>query len=217
MPALEEQAHVLGGQAVADPGERLRVLAGREPVIQRAKADALLGGLLLGPLVAVQIDPERERRVGDGLDERRPPVRITDVEVVVVRKDRLASIDEMRMPVRAAVPPPTPRRGSLLADPDHHHPEAALTLSALEMLTSDLLLHIPLDEPDRRDLVGDDELVDAVDVVTADLPQHRRRRDREPAIQQEPDHLPLGHQPRHVPLQEQAIDRPDPERHMIGE
>ena len=68
-------------------------------------------GLLLGPLVAVQIDPDRERRVGDGLDERRPPVRIADVEVVVVREDRLAAIDEMRMPVRPAVPPPAPRRG----------------------------------------------------------------------------------------------------------
>ena len=39
-------------------------------------------------------------------------------------------------------------------------------------------------------------LVDRVHVGPADLAQHRRRRDREPAIQQEPDHLPLGHQPR---------------------
>ena len=115
----------------------------------------------------------------------------------------------MRMPVRAAVAPPAPRRGSLLRDTDHHHAVAAVALGALEILASDLLLHIPLDEPDRRDLVGGDVVVDSVDVVAADLPQHRRRRDREPAIQQEPDHLPFGHQPRHVPLQEQAVDRPD--------
>jgi len=85
------------------------------------------------------------------------------------------------------------------------------------MLAGDLFLHVPLDELHRRDLVIDDEPVDLIDVAAADLAQHRRRRDREPAIQQEPDHLPLGHQPRDVPLQEQTIDRSDLERHMIGE
>jgi hypothetical protein len=121
------------------------------------------------------------------------------------------------MAIRAAVPPPAPRRGFLLRDPDHHHAVTTVALSGLEVLASNLLLHIPLDEPDRRDLVIDDELVDLVDVVAADLSQHRRRRDREPTIQQEPDHLPLGHQPGHVPLQEQTIHRPDLERHVIGE
>jgi len=84
------------------------------------------------------------------------------------------------------------------------------------MLAGDLLLHIPLDEADRRNLVGRDVLVDLIDVVTTDLAKRRRRRDREPAIQQKPDHLPLGHQPRHIPLQEQTIDRPDLQRHVIG-
>ena len=121
------------------------------------------------------------------------------------------------MPVRATVTPPAPRRGLLLRDPDHHDPVAVLALSGLEMRAGDLLLHITLDELHCRNLVTDDVVVDLVDVVTADLPQHRRRRDREPAIQQKPDHLPLAHQPRHVPLQEQAIDRPDPERHVIAE
>ena len=99
----------------------------------------------------------------------------------------------MRMPVRPAIPPPAPRRGLLLRDPDHHHAVAILPLGTLEMLASDVLLDIPLDEPDRRNLVGGDVRIDPVDIVTADLPQHRRRRDREPPIQKKPDHLPLGH------------------------
>jgi hypothetical protein len=33
----------------------------------------------------------------------------------------------------------------------------------------------------------------------------------------EPDHLPLSHQHRHIPLQELTIDRPDLKGHMIGE
>jgi hypothetical protein len=85
------------------------------------------------------------------------------------------------------------------------------------VLAGDLLLHIALHELHRRDLIADDEIVDLIDVLAADLAQHRRRRDREPAIQQKPDHLPLGHQPRHIPLQEQPVHRPDLQAHVIGE
>ena len=75
----------------------------------------------------------------------------------------------MRMPVGPAIAPPAPRRGLLLRDTDHHHPVAVLALGAFEMLAGDLLLHIPLDEADRRNLVGRDVLVDLIDVVTTDL------------------------------------------------
>lgn len=53
LPAIKEPAHITGRQAVTDPGERFGVLAGIKPVIQRPEADALLGGLLLGPLVSI--------------------------------------------------------------------------------------------------------------------------------------------------------------------
>lgn len=144
LPAIEEQADILSRQAIADRGQRVGVPAGRKPVIQRPERDRLAGGLLLGSLVPIQIDPHRERRVGDGLDERGPPVRITDVEVVVIGKDRLAAIDEVRMPVRAAVSPPAPRARFLLSDPDHHDPVTALALSRFEVRAGDLLLHIAL-------------------------------------------------------------------------
>jgi hypothetical protein len=85
------------------------------------------------------------------------------------------------------------------------------------VLAGDLLLDVALDEAHDRDLMIDDELIDRRHIRTADPPQHRRRRDREPPIQQEPDHLALCLQPRHVPLQEQPVDRPDLEGHMIGE
>ncbi len=57
----------------------------------------------------------------------------------------------------------------------------------------------------------------ALHVLAADPPQHHRRGDRKPAIEQKPDHLKLGLQPRHVPLKEQPVNRPDLERDMIGE
>ena len=123
----------------------------------------------------------------------------------------------MRVAVRTAVPPTAPDRGLLLRDADHHDAETALLLSAFEVLAGDLLLDLALREADHRDLVIEHELVDLVHVAAADLAQHRRRRDREPPIQQEPDHLPLRHQSRDVPLQEQPVDRPDLEGHVIGE
>jgi hypothetical protein len=104
-----------------------------------------------------------------------------------------------------------------LRDADHHHPEATLALGTLEVLAGDLLFDIALDEPHDRDLVLGHEPVDRLHVAAADPSQHRRRRDPEPAIQQEPDHLPLRLQPRDVPLQEQPVDRSDPEGHVIGE
>ena len=74
----------------------------------------------------------------------------------------------------------------------------------------------------RTDLTGaviviEDEPIDLVDVRAADLPEHRRGRDREPAIEQESDHLPLGMEPRHLPLKEQPVEGLDLERHVIGE
>src|SRR4051794_27257329 len=73
-----------------------------------------VAALLLGPLVAVEIDPHRERRVGDRLDKRRAPPWVADVEVGIVREDRLAAVLEVRMAVGAAVAPAAPGRGLLL-------------------------------------------------------------------------------------------------------
>ena len=123
----------------------------------------------------------------------------------------------MRMAVRAAVAPAPPRRGSLLRDSDHHHPEAPLALGRLEMLARDVLLDIALHKAHHRDLVLGDEPLDRLDVRAADPPQHHGRGNRKPAIQEKPDHLKLGLQPRHVPLKEQPVDRPDLERDVIRE
>ena len=123
----------------------------------------------------------------------------------------------MRVAVRAAVAPPPPRRGALLRDPHHHYPEATLALGRLEVLAGDVLLDITLHEAHHRDLVLGNEPLDRLDVLAADSPQHHRRGDRKPTIQQKPDHLKLRLQPRHVPLKEQPVHRPDLEHDVIGE
>jgi hypothetical protein len=65
-----------GGQPVADRGQRGGILAEAKPVIERLEGDLVVGSLLLGPLVAVEIHPHGKRRVRDGLDARRTPIAI---------------------------------------------------------------------------------------------------------------------------------------------
>ena len=205
MPAFKERLDVGGLKARADLGQRGRVLAGGKPVIQRREWNVPLDGLPLGPLIPVQVQPHRVGRVRGGLQKGGSPVGIADVPVVVVREDLLAAVLEVRVAVRAAVAPAAPGGRALLRDPDHHHPEAPLALRGLEVLARDLLLDIPLHKAHHRDLVLDNEILDRAHVIAADPPQHHRRRDREPAIEQKPDHLKLGLQPRHVPLKEQPV------------
>ena len=123
----------------------------------------------------------------------------------------------MRVAVRPTVTPPAPRRGALLRDPDHHHPEAPLALGRLEVLARDVLLDVPLLKAHHGDLALADELLDRLHVRAADPSQHRRRRDRKAAIEEKPDHLKLRLQSRHVALKEQPVHRPDLERDVIGE
>ncbi len=94
-PALEELVHLPGVQVLADRLQRHWILAGGEPVIQRSERDPLLGGLTLGPLVPVEIDPYAERGVAATLDEAGAPVGIEDVPVVVVDHRALAAELEM--------------------------------------------------------------------------------------------------------------------------
>ena len=61
----------------------------------------------------------------------------------------------------------------------------------------------------HRDLVAGSEPLHRSHIRLADLAPRSRRRDGEPAIQQEPHDLPLGLQGRDIPRQEDAIDRID--------
>jgi hypothetical protein len=104
--------------------------------------------------------------------------------------------------------------------PPSRHPrqaEAPLPLGRLEVLARDVLLDVALHKAHHRDLVLDDEALDRTDVLAADPAKHRRRRNRKTPIEQKPDHLKLGLQPRHVALKEQPVNRPDLERDVIGE
>ena len=91
LTAAEEGPDVAGLQAGADRRQRLGVGAGAEAVVERLKGKAGLGGLALRPLVPVQAEPDRIGGVAAALPERRAPLAVVVIEVVVVGQGRLAA------------------------------------------------------------------------------------------------------------------------------
>ena len=78
-PPLGEHVEVARSQPVTDGLQRGGVIAGREPVGQLGKADPGAGSLALDPLVPVDPDLGRVRKVGAHLDERRAEVAVPQV------------------------------------------------------------------------------------------------------------------------------------------
>ena len=71
--ARQEAAQVTGTESGADPVRRRRVLHRTQPVVEGLEADARLGQLTLGPLVAVGTTPQWVGRVGAQFDEGGSP------------------------------------------------------------------------------------------------------------------------------------------------
>jgi hypothetical protein len=167
--------------------------------------------------VTVEVEPDRKRRVGDRLHERRPPVRVDEIEVVVVGKGRLAPELEVGVAVGSARAPAAPDRGTLPGDADQIDAAAALALGARAITARDLLLRLARGEAHDRDLLLLGVALDRPHVGAADLAEHGRRGDRVAAVEQKADHPSLAHQLRHVALEEDAVDRAHLQGHMLTE
>jgi hypothetical protein len=217
LPAAEKALHVLRPEACADGGERGGVLARAKAVVERLEGEPRALGLALRPLVAVEADPGGEGRVGARLYEGRAPLAVAHVEVVVVDVDRLAAELEVRVGVAPAPAPAAPRERLLLRDADQDDPEAARALGGLDVAPRHLLLGLALGEAHDRDVVLVGEALDRLDVRASHPREQRRRGDREAAVEQEAHELALGHEPRHVRLQEQPVYGADLERHVLAQ
>jgi len=146
-PPLEEGAQIRFAQAVADGLHGGRGRALEEPVVQRGEPEPAPFGLALGPFMPVETQLERVGRVATDLDERRPPLPIDDVDVVVVHVDGFPLPGEMH-----PGPPPglgrVPRPGPLLRYPDEH--DAGGGGEAVPVLLDNVILAFPLPELDPR-------------------------------------------------------------------
>ena len=83
-PLAQQGVDLVGAESVADGLHSGRLVDGGEPVVQGGEGDALLRGLPLGPLVAVDAQLGVVRKVGAELDEERAEVVVEAVEVEVV-------------------------------------------------------------------------------------------------------------------------------------
>ena len=70
--------------------QRDRIGTGEKPVVERLEPDALPTQLLLHPFVAIETEFHGVRQIGADLHERRTPVAIVDVEVVLIDRKPLA-------------------------------------------------------------------------------------------------------------------------------
>ena len=218
-PTPEEALHRARAAPVADPLQSGRIVTGTETVVQGGVADPGLHALPLGPLVTVQPDPDRIRRIRIGLPERPAPFRIPQVEVEVVDERHLPAPLHVRMRgvFLSLRLPRSPHRRLLLRDPDQCH--CALTAAGrggVDVRAGDRFLVLTLPEVDHRHAMVFRPAVHLGDVGVTDLPERRRRRDYKPPLPtQELTHPAHGLQLRHVRLQEDPVDRPASERDVI--
>jgi hypothetical protein len=145
--------------------------------------------------------------------ERRPEVRIEDVEVVDADAPALAEELKAHRPgLGGAVDHPR----KLLAGHDRHHPEVALSLGRLKVGTDVVELAVIRPRPiwrlelEDRDPMSVGEPPDLTTEAVADPAQKRGRRGRLPEVPgDEPHHLAAHLQVRDIRVEQQPIDALD--------
>ena len=97
-PPIKEPWHVGWPELIAERLQARRVGAGEKPIIETVKGDVGATQLLLHPLVTVETELDRIGQEGSELQKRRPPLRVLDVEVVMIDGDPLARKVEVTPP-----------------------------------------------------------------------------------------------------------------------
>lgn len=215
-PLAQQRVDLFGSQPVADPLQRLRVVHGGEPVVQRLELDARPGGLPLGPLVAVQAQSGVVREVRAELEEERAEIGVDAIEVPLV--DHRGGLHDPRIggTVSVAALLGAEHPGLLLRPPDEQHP---LRIGEPgQMLEHHVVLTLPLDELDQRDgVVGGEPAHPGVERL-GDRRQRRGGVHRAAELAaQEPDQTESALQLRHVHVQVHPVDALDLEPDVLGQ
>ena len=88
-PPIEEGLHVGRSELVTDRLELRRIGAREKPIVETVEGDGRAPQLLLHPFMPIETELDGIRHIGAELQERRAPVGILDVEVVVIDGHRL--------------------------------------------------------------------------------------------------------------------------------
>ena len=161
----------------------------------------------------IETDLDRIGRIATDLDEGRPPLRVDEIDVVVIGIDRLAKEDEVDQPA-ATLFRRTPRRGALLRDANHRDAAAPGQLVAIRL--DDRVLALLFPEFNPRDLVLSRPCPQAGFERVADLAEHGGRRDLLATPPHEKiDDAARALQPRDIGVEIQPVDAADFQGHVV--
>ena len=204
-------------QAVADRLQPVHVVDGSEAVVQRLKADPRLGGLALGPLVAVNADFGGEREIGAELDKERTEVGVHAVEVEEVNERCRPHQPGVAAAGGWIVPPlSTPHARFLLGSTDIQHPLGGGETG--QELLGELVLALSLGESDQLQATRGDEVVNVGHERLAHGIHQRGRGITVAAMaDEEPRDSTAVGQSGHPDVEIHPIDALDLEGHVVGE
>ena len=144
-PFTQQRVDLGGAEGVADRLQGGRVIDGGERVVQRGEAEAGLGRLALGPLIAIDAQLGVEREVATELQEERAEVLIDAVAVEVVDYSSVRSDPRVGTAVLPAALAGAEHRRLFLRPADEQHPFRAG--EAGQELMGHVVLALPLRSP----------------------------------------------------------------------
>ena len=215
-PLTEQGVDLIWSETSADLLQPFGVIDRGEPVVQGFESDPGLGGLALGPMVAVEAQLGAEREVGAELQEERTEVVVDAVEVPLV--DHPGGLDDPRVrdAVGIAAFLGAEHPGLLLRPADEQHPLAAGMRG--QILVHHVVLALPLGEVHHRHpaVAGIPPYRGAEPL--GDRRQRRRRAHRTTQLAtQVADQTKLSLQLRHIHVQIHPVDAVHLEHHMVGQ
>jgi len=176
-PAVKEGLDVGGPQRIAGGWQRDGIGTREKPVVERLEPNALATQLLLHPFVAVETEFHRIRQIGADLHERRTPVAIVDVEVVLIDRDPLARELEADLDAGTRLLMGFFKRAHLLLR-DAEHDDALASREARAMGGGDRIFVLPGFEVHDGNRVARDKLLNGGDEAVVHRPEQGGRRNR---------------------------------------
>ena len=205
---------LLRAQPVTDLLQGGGILDSGESVVQFLEADPGLGGLPLGPVVAVDAQLGVVGEVAGELQEERPEGGVCAVEVPLVDDAGAPGDPRIRLPFTVAAPLGPEHLVLLLRAADEHHP--FLRGERRQALVHHIVLALPPSKIHHRDLVITGEPADRGCERIADRGQRSCRGHLAAKLAAQIAHqCKFGLQRRHVDVEIHPVDALNLEHHMI--
>src|ERR687888_286317 len=216
-PLASQGVDALGGQAVAQLLQPLRVGAGKDAIIQGLKGDAFLGQLPFDVFVTIEAKLGIVGEVGAELEKERAEVLVDAIEVKVIDHGRRADEPGVFLPglgIGAFLG--TQDRCLLLGLANKEDALGALELGPV--LQGDVLFALPLGKRNQRDLILLDEALDCSDEPFTDrVHEGRGGEGVSPVKAQERGNTTLALELGLVDVEVHAVNTFDFQRHMLAD